>query len=105
LIEYWEEDIKQESEPKEEIDNWRMLVPNLGNTRGRTTQFKHTLYLYFLMKSLLGKVMEQIFVGMVVTVQGLPSYKKYMEKILFQLQKHDIRMNRINCHIPCILLL
>ena len=55
------------------------------------------------MKTLLGKVMEQISMGMAVIVQGLPNYKKDMEKILFQLHKQDIRMDRINCHIPYIL--
>lgn len=35
-------------------------------------------------------------------MQGLPNYKKDMEKILFQLHKQDIRMDHIDCHIPCI---
>ena len=47
--------------------------------------------------------MEQISLGMAVTVQGQPNYKKDMEKIFFQLHKQDIRMDRINRHIPCIL--
>lgn len=59
------------------------MVLDPGTTRGRITKLKHTLYLYFLMKSLLGKALEQIFVGMAVTMQGLPNYKKDMEKILF----------------------
>lgn len=103
MIENWEAKIKQESELEEEIDDWGMMVPDLGNTCGRITEFKHTIYFYFLMKCFLGKAMEQISMGMVVTVQGLPSYKTDMEKILFQLYKHNIRMDRIDCHIPCIL--
>lgn len=55
------------------------------------------------MKSLLEKVMEQISMGMAVIVQGLLNYKKDMEKILFQLHKQYIKMDRIDCHIPCIL--
>lgn len=50
-----EEEIKQGSETEEDMDNWRILVPDTGNTRGRITQFKQTLYLNWLMKSLLGK--------------------------------------------------
>lgn len=79
------------------------MVPNPGNTRCRITQFKHTLYLYFLMKSMLGKAMEQISMGMALTLQGLPNYRKDMEKILFQLHKQDIRMDHIDHHIPCII--
>lgn len=101
-MEDWKEEVKQESDTKEELENWRMLVPDPGNTIGRITQFKQTFYLYHLMKSLLGKAMEQIFVGMVVTVQGLPNYKKDMEKILFWLHKQDVKMDKIDCHIPCI---
>ena len=70
---------------EEETDNWRTLVPDPGNTHGRIKQFKQTLYLYWLVKSLLGKAMEHISVGMAVTLQGMPNYKKDMEKILFQL--------------------
>ena len=58
LLEEWEEEIKQGSETKEYMDNWRTLVLDPGNTCGRITQFKQTLYMYWLMKSLLGKAME-----------------------------------------------
>lgn len=50
------------------MDNWRTLVSDAGNTHGRITQFKQTMYLYWLMKSLVGKAMEQISVGMAVIV-------------------------------------
>lgn len=69
------------------MENWRTLIPNPGNTCGRISQFKKTLYLYWLMKSLLGKAMEEISVGMAVTVQGMSNYKKDMEKNIFQLNK------------------
>lgn len=55
------------------------------------------------MKSLLSKAMEQISMGMVITVQGLPNYKKDMDKILFELHKQEVRMDRIDSHIPYIL--
>jgi len=70
-------------QPDDEIKIWRMMVPDPENTRGRITKLKHTLYLYFLMKSLLGKVIEKISMGMAITLEGLPNYKKDMEKILF----------------------
>ena len=40
------------------MENYRTLVPDPKNTRGRITEFKKTLYLYSLMKSLFGKAME-----------------------------------------------
>lgn len=51
LMEQQEEEVKQESEMEEEMENWRTLVPDLGNTRARITQFKKTLYLYWLMNA------------------------------------------------------
>lgn len=33
----------------------------------------------------------------------MSNYKKDMEKILFQLHKQNIRMDRIDHHIPCIM--
>ena len=58
LLEEWEEDVKNGSETEEEMDNQRTLVLDPGNTCGKITQFKQTLYLYWLMKSLLGEAME-----------------------------------------------
>jgi len=37
LMEDWKEEVKQESDTKEELENWRMLVPDPGNTIGRIT--------------------------------------------------------------------
>lgn len=55
------------------------------------------------MKTLLGKAMEQISVGMVISLYGMLSYKQEFQKIQFQLHKQDIRLGRIERHIPCIL--
>lgn len=33
------------------MEDWRTLVPDLGNIRGRITQFKQTLYLYWQWKA------------------------------------------------------
>lgn len=37
LLKEWEEEVKQGSEMEEEMDNWRTLVPNPGNTYGSIT--------------------------------------------------------------------
>jgi len=33
----------------------------------------------------------------------MPSYKQNLQRIQFQLHKQDIRLDRIEIHIPCIL--
>lgn len=55
------------------------------------------------MKILLGKATEQILVGIGVSLQDVSSYKQDLQKIQFQLHKQDIRLDRIERHIPCIL--
>lgn len=75
LLEEREEEVKHENKIEEDMDELRTLVPDSGTLKGRITQFKHTLYLYWLMKILMGKAMEQISVGMTVSIQGMPSYK------------------------------
>ena len=40
LLEEWEGEIKQEGEIEEEIENWRVVISNPENTKGRITQIK-----------------------------------------------------------------
>jgi len=103
ILEEWEEEVKQDSVKNEEMEDRRTLVPDPGNTKGKITQLKHALYLYWLMKSLLRKAMEQISVGTVVIVQDMTNYKYEFKKLWFQLHKKDIKLGRIERHIPCIL--
>jgi len=37
LLEDWEGEIKHEGESKEEMENWRAVIQDPGNTRGRIT--------------------------------------------------------------------
>jgi len=49
------------------------------------------------------KEMKQILVGMALTPQHMPRYKKDLQQIQFQLHKHDICLDRIQRHIHCII--
>lgn len=51
-----EEAIQAQSES--EMEDWEYLIPDLGNTR-RMTLYKKKLHLYWVMKRLLAKSMEQ----------------------------------------------
>lgn len=79
LIAEWEEDINQQASVDEaELEDWKLLVPDLGNTSGRGTQFKQTLHLYWLMKCLLSKAMEQIWM---TAIQDFQDYKQEFQKL------------------------
>ena len=47
--------------------------------------------------------MEQLPVGMTITLQDMPNYKKDLQTIQFQLCKQDICLDHIQRHIPCII--
>lgn len=69
LIEEWEAHMNhKESATEIEMEDWKILVPVPGHSRGRVIQFKQTLYLYWLMKSLLGKAIEKISMSMATTI-------------------------------------
>lgn len=51
------------------------MLLDQGHNRGCVTQFKHTLFLYWSMKSILGKDLE-VSVGMEAAMQDFPDYKQ-----------------------------
>ena len=51
----------------------------------------------------MGKAMEQVSTDMALIIRGMPNYKKDLQTIQFQLCKRDIRLDRIQRHIPCII--
>ena len=57
ILEDWEEQIKEEVDSEEEMESWQEVISDPGDMRGRLTQFNQNLYLYWLMKSLMGKAM------------------------------------------------
>ena len=64
-----------------EAEDRHELVPDPGQTRGKLTQFKHTLYLYWLMKEILEKALEHVVVSMATVVQEFPNYQNEFDKI------------------------
>jgi len=88
LIEKWEADLNRHTGYKEiEAEDWRVLVPVPGHTCDRIKQFKHTLFLYWSMKGIMGKALEQISLNMVVAMHTFSDYKREFHKIMFHLQK------------------
>lgn len=46
------------------MEDWEYLLPDPENTRGRMTLYKQALHVYWVMKTLLGKAMEQVAMEM-----------------------------------------
>lgn len=91
IIEHWEEEAIQ-AQLEEEMEDWMHLMPDPGHTRGQMTLYKQSLHLYWVMKRLMAKAMEQIALEMVELSQGIPNLKKELKNILITLLMQDKRL-------------
>lgn len=64
-----------------EMEDWEYLLPDPGNTRGHMTLYKQALHVYWVMKRLLAKAMEQVAMEMAELAQGIPNLKREMKDI------------------------
>lgn len=89
LIEKWEADINKQVETEMEMatEEWKDLILDPGQTRGRLTQFKRTRFMYWSMKSILRKALEQISMNLVALAQDFSKYRMEFDKLKFQLRK------------------
>ena len=58
-----EEEATQE-QSEFEMEDWEYLLLDPGNTRGRMSLYKQALHVYWVMKRLLAKAMEQVAMEM-----------------------------------------
>lgn len=70
------EDEATQGQSDSEMEDWEYLLPDPGNTRGRMTLYKQTLHVYWVMKRMLAKDMEQVAMEMAKLSQGIPNIKK-----------------------------
>lgn len=85
------------------MEELRLLVLDHVHTRGKVTQFKYIMYLYWLTKSILGKTMGQISVSMATVVQDFHNYKQDFQKLQFQMQKKEGCIGCMEGHFPYLL--
>lgn len=88
-----EEAIQAQSRSK--MEDWEYLLPYPGNTRGRMNLYKQSLHIYWVMKRLLAKSMEQIAMEMAELSQGIPNLREELRKIQVTLYMHDKTMDAI----------
>ncbi len=81
-----------QAQSEEEMEDWMDIMPDPGHTRGRMTLYKQSLHLYWVMKRLMAKAMEQIALEMAELSQGIPNLKKEMKNILITLLMQDKRL-------------
>ena len=92
-----EEATQGQSDP--EMEYWVYLLLDPGNTRGRMTLYKQALHVYWVMRRLLAKAMEQVAMEMAELSQGIPNLKKELRNIQITPIMQDKRLDEIQQQI------
>jgi len=77
------------------MDDWEYLLLDPGNTRGRMTLYKQALHVYWVMKRLLAKAIEQVDVEMAEMSQGIPNLKRELKNIQITMMMQDKKLDEI----------
>lgn len=94
IIQRLEDEATQEqSEP--EMKDWEYLLPDPRNTSGRMSLYKQALHVYWVIKRLLEKAMEQVAMEMAELAQGIPNLKKEIKNLQITLLMQDSKFNEI----------
>lgn len=81
------------------MEDWEFLLPDLRNTRGCMTLYKQAWHVYWVMKRLLAKAMEQLAMEMEELAQGIPNLKKELNNIQVTLMMQDGKLDEIQQQI------
>lgn len=69
----------REEQSDSETEEWAEMIRDSGNTRGRMTLYRQSLHIYWVLKRLLAKVLEQVAKEMVEIANGVPNLQKEMK--------------------------
>jgi len=88
-----EESLQAQSES--EMEDWEFLLHDLGNTRGRMSLFKQSLHIYWVMKRLLAKALEQAATEITELAQGVPNLRRELRIIQITLEMQKKKLEEI----------
>lgn len=78
-----------------EMEDWGNLIPNLGNTRSRLSLYRQALHVYWVVKRIMAKAMEQVAMELAEEAQGIPNLKKEMKNFQITLLMQDEKLEEI----------
>jgi len=79
IIQNLEEKVLEEQSGSK-TEEWAAIVSDPCNTRGRQTLYQRSLHIYWILKSLLAKAVEQVAKEMAEIANGMPNLQKEMKK-------------------------
>lgn len=92
IIDHLEEEaLQDQSDP--EMADWEHYLPDPGHTRGRMSLYKQSLHVYWGLKRLLAKSMEQVAAEMVELAKE--NLKKELKNLQITLMMQDKKMDKL----------
>ena len=85
--------MEEDSEP--EMEEWGDIIPDPGHTRGRMTLYRQALHMYWALKRLLARALEQVAGEMAKIAQGMPNIKKDMKNLQIIMIMQDSKLDEI----------
>lgn len=95
IIRHLEEETLQE-QSEDEMEEWEFLLHDPGHTRGRMSLFKQSLHIYWVMKGLLAKALEQVAKEMVELIQGNPDMRRELSFIRIAMERQEEKLDVIH---------
>lgn len=81
-----------EEQSDSEIEEYAEVIRDPGNTRGRLRLYRKTLHIYWVLKCLLAKALEQVAREMVEISQGMLNLQKEMKnfQVIMMMQNNKL---------------
>lgn len=89
------EDEAIQAQLESEMEDWELLVHDPGNTRGRMSLFKQSLHMYWVMKRLLAKALEQVASEMAEMTQGVPNLRREFRILQISMEMQGKQLEEI----------
>ena len=77
------------------MEEWQDCVPDLRHSRGQFSQYKQTVYLYYLMKNIVARALVTPSTGPSKTDTNFKEIHEGFQLIQFQIQQQNARLSDI----------
>lgn len=71
------------------------MIADPGNTRSHSSLYKKALHVYWVVKRIMAKAMEQVAMEMAEMAQGIPNLKREMKNLQITLLMQDNKLEEI----------
>lgn len=82
-----------QEQSEEDMEDCEFLIHDPGHTRGRISLFKQSLHIYWVVKGLMAKALEQVAKEMVNLAKGDPDLRRELRFLRIAATKHEEQLD------------